>query len=168
MIRVCRSDVSGLDLSSDAAKRPLHRFSSIIFPCSLFFLDSLSSLHTLPVSILCHLTVCLSSFSCLLFFLPESLWLSPPRRCKSGWMYLPKDTGNAVVHKNTHTYKHSHSDAGLRWVLQEVCTGTTATGEVFIFTKDNFYIQESSASASALHHQYSESLVVRWITMESG
>lgn len=87
--------------------------SPIISPSSLFswlpiFPPHTAHIHPPPsVSHFPHLTG-LSSSACLLsLFLPESLWSSAPHPCESGWTYLPRDTGTAVIcQSDTHTHIH--------------------------------------------------------------
>lgn len=106
---------------------PLHPLSPPSFFLPPSFLDYLSSLHTLPTSILCqslptpHSHPFFYLLSPFTFFLPGSLWFSALFPCQSGWTYLPKDTGNAGI---CHSHTQTHTLVSAVLVLQAVCKGT--------------------------------------------
>lgn len=123
------------------------------FSFTLSFLDSLSSLHTLSTSIL-HLLLLTHHTSQPFFllppvsfhlFLPALVLTSFPMYSKSGWMYLLKNSGNAVIrHSDTHTHTH--------WFYHSAGNPPKAHIKPFLYTEDYFSIQKLTARACSLYH----------------
>ena len=92
----------------------------------------------------------------------KSLWFSLAHPCKSGWTYLPVDSGTARTHTHAHTHTHTHTVVSAVSVLQAVSKGTTERRKKLSYTRRITLMFKSwlqKLMPCTIFYKYSELLV---------